>query len=135
MDISLTEALTGLKKAVKTLDDRTLVIQTVRGASRKQHRQVFISKQLGEVIKTGDLKMVRGEGMPQYRNPFEKGRLIIQVWIKEDTWMLFLDDFGIPDLYWQRYFSSTWFSRLPWSLVSLRNLHPYCHLRKFEKPS
>jgi len=78
MDISLTEALTGLKKAVKTLDDRTLVIQTVRGASRKQHRQVFISKQLGEVIKTGDLKMVRGEGMPQYRNPFEKGRLIIQ---------------------------------------------------------
>ena len=31
MDISLTEALTGLKKAVKTLDDRTLVIQTVRG--------------------------------------------------------------------------------------------------------
>lgn len=31
MDISLTEALTGLKKAVKTLDDRTLVIQTVKG--------------------------------------------------------------------------------------------------------
>jgi DnaJ family protein A protein 1 len=62
MDISLTEALTGLKKAVKTLDERTLVIQTVRG----------------EVIKSGDLKMVRGEGMPQYRNPFEKGRLIIQ---------------------------------------------------------
>merc|ERR1719427_38395 len=44
------------------LDDRTLVIQTVRG----------------EVIKTGDLKQVQGEGMPQYRNPFEKGRLIIQ---------------------------------------------------------
>ena len=34
---------------------------------------------LGEVIKSGDLKMVSGEGMPQYRNPFEKGRLIIQV--------------------------------------------------------
>ena len=31
MDVSLTEALTGLKKAVKTLDERTLVIQTVRG--------------------------------------------------------------------------------------------------------
>jgi len=62
MDISLTEALTGMKKAVKTLDERTLVIQTVKG----------------EVIKSGDLKMVRGEGMPQYRNPFEKGRLIIQ---------------------------------------------------------
>jgi len=62
MDISLTESLTGFRKAIKTLDDRTLVIQTVRG----------------EVVKTGDLKMVRGEGMPQYRNPFEKGRLIIQ---------------------------------------------------------
>jgi len=62
MDVSLTEALTGMKKAVKTLDERTLVIQTVKG----------------EVIKSGDLKMVRGEGMPQYRNPFEKGRLIIQ---------------------------------------------------------
>merc|ERR1719251_38859 len=62
MDISLTEALTGMKRTIKTLDDRTLVIQTVSG----------------EVIKTGDLKQVRGEGMPQYRNPFEKGRLIIQ---------------------------------------------------------
>eukprot|EP00088_Acartia_fossae_P068563 TRINITY_DN8724_c0_g1_i2.p1 TRINITY_DN8724_c0_g1~~TRINITY_DN8724_c0_g1_i2.p1 ORF type:complete len:410 (+),score=122.85 TRINITY_DN8724_c0_g1_i2:47-1276(+) len=61
MDISLTEALCGLKKVIKTLDDRSLVIQTVPG----------------EVIKTGDLKAVRGEGMPQYRNPFEKGRLII----------------------------------------------------------
>ena len=32
---------------------------------------------LGEVIKTGDFRAVHGEGMPQYRNPFEKGRLII----------------------------------------------------------
>merc|ERR1719436_1919162 len=52
MDINLIEAL----------DDRTLVIQTVRG----------------EVIKTGDLKQIQGEGMPQYRNPFEKGRMILQ---------------------------------------------------------
>jgi len=62
MDISLTEALTGLKKTIKSLDDRTLVIQTVSG----------------EVIKTGDVKQVQGEGMPYYRNPFEKGRLLIQ---------------------------------------------------------
>merc|ERR1712117_301438 len=62
MDITLTEALTGMKKLIKTLDDRTLVIQTVRG----------------EVIKTGDVKQVQGEGMPAYRNPFEKGRLLIQ---------------------------------------------------------
>ena len=31
MDISLTESLCGLKKTVATLDDRTLVIQTVPG--------------------------------------------------------------------------------------------------------
>merc|ERR1719512_496867 len=62
MDITLTEALTGMKKTIKSLDDRTLVIQTVRG----------------EVIKTGDVKQVQGEGMPHYRNPFEKGRLLIQ---------------------------------------------------------
>ena len=31
MDINLTEALTGMKKTIKTLDERTLVIQTVRG--------------------------------------------------------------------------------------------------------
>merc|ERR1719382_425427 len=62
MDITLTEALTGMKKTIKSLDDRTLVIQTVRG----------------EVIKTGDVKQVQGEGMPQYRNPFEKGRMILQ---------------------------------------------------------
>jgi len=62
MDINLTEALTGMRKTIKTLDDRTLVIQTVRG----------------EVIKTGDLKQIQGEGMPQYRNPFEKGRMILQ---------------------------------------------------------
>ena len=32
----------------------------------------------GEVIKTGDVKQVQGEGMPYYRNPFEKGRLLMQ---------------------------------------------------------
>eukprot|EP00088_Acartia_fossae_P071717 TRINITY_DN991_c0_g1_i1.p1 TRINITY_DN991_c0_g1~~TRINITY_DN991_c0_g1_i1.p1 ORF type:complete len:410 (-),score=131.90 TRINITY_DN991_c0_g1_i1:985-2214(-) len=61
MDISLREALCGFKKTIQTLDDRTLVIQTIPG----------------EIIKTGDFKAVMGEGMPQYRNPFEKGRLII----------------------------------------------------------
>ena len=33
---------------------------------------------IGEVIKTGDLKCVYGEGMPTYKNPFEKGKLIVQ---------------------------------------------------------
>ena len=31
MDITLTEALCGLKKTIATLDDRTLVIQTIPG--------------------------------------------------------------------------------------------------------
>merc|ERR1712156_458505 len=59
--INITEALCGFKKLVKTLDDRQLLIQTVPG----------------EIIKTGDVKCVYGEGMPTYRNPFEKGRLLI----------------------------------------------------------
>lgn len=66
MQISLTEALCGMKKVIQTLDDRALVIQTVPG----------------EVLKTGDFKAVHGEGMPQYRNPFEKGRLIISFEVK-----------------------------------------------------
>jgi len=61
MEISLREALCGMKKVIPTLDDRNLVVLTVPG----------------EVLKTGDFKAVSGEGMPQYRNPFEKGRLII----------------------------------------------------------
>merc|ERR1712154_533901 len=61
-NINITEALCGFKKSVNTLDDRTLIIQTIPG----------------ECIKTGDLKCVFGEGMPTYRNPFEKGKLIIQ---------------------------------------------------------
>ena len=32
----------------------------------------------GEVIKHGDLKCVRNEGMPIYKSPLEKGILIIQ---------------------------------------------------------
>ena len=61
-DISLTEALCGFKKVIQTLDNRSLVIQTIPG----------------EVIKNSDIKCVFGEGMPTYRNPFEKGKLIIQ---------------------------------------------------------
>lgn len=33
---------------------------------------------LGEVIKPNDVKYIDGEGMPHYRNPFEKGRLLLQ---------------------------------------------------------
>lgn len=40
--------------------------------------QFLSSDFLGEVIKNGDIKSVYSEGMPTYRNPFEKGKLIIQ---------------------------------------------------------
>lgn len=62
MKIQLSEALCGFKKTIKTLDDRTLVI----------------TSKSGEVVKHGDLKCVRNEGMPVYKAPLEKGALIIQ---------------------------------------------------------
>ncbi|CAI6348890.1 unnamed protein product [Macrosiphum euphorbiae] len=62
LEIELVEALCGFQKVIKTLDERSLVITAVAG----------------EVLKHGDVKCVVGEGMPQYKNPFEKGRMIIQ---------------------------------------------------------
>lgn len=32
----------------------------------------------GEVIKHGDMRTIIGEGMPHYKNPFDKGDLLIQ---------------------------------------------------------
>jgi DnaJ family protein A protein 1 len=61
MDITLAEALCGMKKVLKTLDDRRIVIST----------------KPGEVVKHGDIKMVEGEGFPTHRDPFNKGRLIV----------------------------------------------------------
>ena len=61
LDLTLSEALCGMKKVIKTLDNREIVIQT----------------KPGEVIKHGDMKMIEGEGFPTYKNPFTKGRLIL----------------------------------------------------------
>ncbi|XP_073917879.1 dnaJ homolog subfamily A member 4 isoform X3 [Castor canadensis] len=73
MKIQLSEALCGFKKTIKTLDDRVLVI----------------TSKSGEVIKHGDLKCVRNEGMPIYKAPLEKGTLIIQflVVFPEKHWL------------------------------------------------
>merc|ERR1712179_900871 len=60
-EIDLVEALCGFQKTIKTLDDRVLVITSYPG----------------EVLKHGDIKSVMNEGMPMYKNPFEKGRLVI----------------------------------------------------------
>ncbi|XP_064425813.1 dnaJ homolog subfamily A member 4 isoform X1 [Mirounga angustirostris] len=73
MKIRLSEALCGFKKTIKTLDDRVLVI----------------TSKSGEVIKHGDLRCVRNEGMPIYKAPLEKGTLIIQflVVFPEKHWL------------------------------------------------
>jgi len=62
MELELVEALCGCAKSIETLDKRHLVFHLLPG----------------EVIKQSDLKVIPGEGMPQYKNPFEKGNLIIQ---------------------------------------------------------
>jgi len=64
--ISLSEALTGFKFAMTHLDGRVLVI----------------SSQEGDVLKLGEFKVVSEEGMPVYKKPLEKGRLVIQFEIK-----------------------------------------------------
>jgi len=60
--ISLSEALTGVEFVVNHLDKRKLLIKSAKG----------------EVIKPGQIKQIKNEGMPQYRNPFDKGLLLIQ---------------------------------------------------------
>ncbi len=46
------------------------------------YKFIFNFYSLGEVIKPNDVKCVLNEGMPMYKNPFEKGRLIIQFTVK-----------------------------------------------------
>jgi len=59
--IKLVEALCGFQFSINHLDGRTLIIKSLPG----------------EVIKPGDIKYIVSEGMPHYKNPFEKGKLLI----------------------------------------------------------
>jgi len=59
--ITLLEALCGFKYLFTHLDARVLLIKS----------------QPGEVIKNGEVKCIEGEGMPQHKNPFEKGNLYV----------------------------------------------------------
>jgi len=61
-DIFLIESLCGFAVAMKHLDGRTLVIKSKEN----------------EIIKPGDVKLIEGEGMPQQRNPMQKGKLLIK---------------------------------------------------------
>ncbi|XP_075231664.1 dnaJ heat shock protein family (Hsp40) member A4-like [Lycorma delicatula] len=69
MNIELVEALCGFQKVIHTLDERDLLVTIFPGV----------------VIKHGEIKCIMGEGMPQYKNPFEKGRLIIQFLVNFPT--------------------------------------------------
>lgn len=73
MNIELVDALCGFQRAIETLDKRSLIITSYPG----------------EILKHGDVKVVMNEGMPFYKNPFEKGQLIIQFFVKfpEDGWL------------------------------------------------
>lgn len=66
MELELVEALCGFQRTITTLDQRSLVITCIPG----------------EVIKHGVIKCILNEGMPHYKNPFEKGRLIVQFLVK-----------------------------------------------------
>lgn len=65
MVITVAEALVGFRHVIKTLDDRQLVVET----------------KPGEVIKPNELRCIPNEGMPRYKNPFERGRLIIKFFV------------------------------------------------------
>ncbi|CAH1117716.1 unnamed protein product [Phaedon cochleariae] len=64
--LSLTEALCGFSFILHHLDGR----------------DILIKQPAGEVVKPGDIKAVIGEGMPIYKNPFEKGNLYVAFEIK-----------------------------------------------------
>jgi len=59
--ISLKDALCGCKFAIHHLDQRDIIIKT----------------EPGQVIKPNSIKMLAGEGMPLWKNPYTKGRLFI----------------------------------------------------------
>lgn len=61
-NITLFEALTGYKFVIEHLDGRKLLVES------KPH----------EVTSSGGTKVIRQEGMPVYKNPFEKGHLFIE---------------------------------------------------------
>ncbi|KAF8794558.1 DnaJ subfamily A member 1 like protein [Argiope bruennichi] len=66
MELTLVEALCGFQRIIRTLDKRELIITVLPG----------------EVTKHLSYKCILNEGMPQYKNPFEKGKFIINFHVK-----------------------------------------------------
>lgn len=67
--LSLRQSLTGFKFSVTHLDGR----------------QIQVVSAQGNLIKPGMRKFIANEGMPQYKNPFKKGRLIIEFDVQYPT--------------------------------------------------
>lgn len=65
-EITLFEALTGYKFVIKHLDERKLLVES----------------KPNELVTHGDLRVIRGEGMPVHKNPFERGHLFIEFSIR-----------------------------------------------------
>jgi len=60
--LTLSEALCGFQFNITHLDNRVLRVKSTPG----------------EVVTPGDIKCIENEGMPTYKRPFEKGRLIVR---------------------------------------------------------
>ncbi|KAJ0028951.1 hypothetical protein NQD34_003948 [Periophthalmus magnuspinnatus] len=73
MELKLVEALCGFRKTITTLDNRTLIINSAPG----------------QVIKPNDIKCIQNEGMPIYKDPYEKGQLLVnfQIEFPEKEWL------------------------------------------------
>jgi len=83
--ISLATALTGGQFVVTHLDNRKLLIKINPGEVIKPGKHPMLTNNLtisnnnnnNIFFGPGDVKIIQGEGMPTYKNPFEKGNLFI----------------------------------------------------------
>ena len=92
-EIELTEALCGFQKTIEMLDKRQLLITSHPGEIIRPGKFVLLClekiKSLTKLqecanlhvhvllLSADEMKCVRDEGMPRYKNPYEKGQLII----------------------------------------------------------
>uniref|UniRef100_A0AC34FQK5 CR-type domain-containing protein n=1 Tax=Panagrolaimus sp. ES5 TaxID=591445 RepID=A0AC34FQK5_9BILA len=74
--LTLSEALTGCVKNLKTLDNRDLHFTLLPGEVIS-HDECKVVHNEGEVISHDECKVVHNEGMPLRRDPTDKGDLII----------------------------------------------------------
>lgn len=69
VELQIVESLCGFQKVINTLDNRDLLITSIPG----------------EVIKHGDIRCIYNEGMPNLKDPFEKGRMVVQFSVQFPT--------------------------------------------------